>query len=54
MIGGLDGSLASRGGVIYGSTVEHADSNRGIVSRYQGWVTDWDSSIALTVLSRRG
>ena len=34
MIGGLDGSLASKGGVIYGITVEHADSDHGIVTRY--------------------
>ena len=36
MVGGLDGYLASRGGPIYAITVEHADSGRGRVTKYQG------------------
>lgn len=36
MVGGLDGSLASRDGAIYGNTVKCADSDREIVTRYQG------------------
>ena len=36
MVGGLDGSLASRDGAIYGNTVEHADSDRGRVTRFRG------------------
>ena len=36
IVGGLDGSLASRDGAIYANIVKHADNDRKRVTRFQG------------------